>query len=175
MMEIKKISLILFVFLFYSCGTEWGKYGGYKLDYDSDTEYYIALDKIDTILKDYPYYNKGSFIKYHNNDNSIDTVFVGCGARIIEPFIDSENVSFDNHYILVLQKPLDIIFGKIDLKPYPHRENNPTLETIEKSTIIKYWIIDKAKDNIYGPFDRNDYIKKKHQLKIPKQLKLDVE
>ncbi len=171
----KRFSLFLIAIIFSSCEDKWGDYGGYRLDYSNKMEYYIILDKEDTILKDYPYYNKGCFLKYHDADNKVDTGFVSSGAKVIEAFVGEENVSYDSTYILVAQKPLDHIFGKIKLEPYPHRERKVSLDEIERCKYYKFWIINKLKNDVYGPFDRVDYLKKRIELKIPNELKLIVE
>lgn len=171
----KRFLLSFTIIILSACEDKWGNYGGYRLDYSSKMEYYIILDKEDTILQDYPYYNKGCFLKYHDAYNKVDSGFVSSGAKVIDAFIDEENVIYDSTYILVAQKPLDHIFGKIKLEPYPHRERELSLDEIERCKYYKFWIINKLKNDIYGPFDHTSYLMKKKELKIPNKLKLNVE
>jgi len=46
------------------------------------------------------------------------------------------------------------------------------MEVFEKSTYKQYWIIDKRTDDIYGPFKWDEYMKKRKELGVPKELKL---
>lgn len=173
--------VIILAWVLSSCETNWGKYGGYKIEYESAMEYYIVLDKIDTVLENYPYYNKGAFIKYYRNDSVIDTVFIsGDGmGMVIAPFVDADKTSFDKVFILIAQKPLENICECNDscLKNTYHNRNDlPTYEmckeALEKSTFYQYWIINKAKDAVYGPYNKEEYLQKHEELGVSKELQL---
>ncbi|MCE2989518.1 MAG: DUF3997 domain-containing protein [Nitrosomonadaceae bacterium] len=41
--------------------------------------------------------------------------------------------------------------------------------------ITKYWIIYKTNDSIYGPFDRQEYLQKREELGVPRELQLKEE
>ena len=99
----------------------WQNYGGFKMDYDSEFEHYIILDKKDTILKDYPYYNHGAILYFRINDVSTDTLFVSNGGTVIETYID--DVVFNDIFILVDQKPLE----KICTIDNPEDKNRPPI------------------------------------------------
>ncbi|MCD4747338.1 MAG: hypothetical protein K8R58_13650, partial [Bacteroidales bacterium] len=42
-MSMRYIFFLAIALIFFSCETDWGKYGGYAMDYDSALEYYIIL------------------------------------------------------------------------------------------------------------------------------------
>jgi hypothetical protein len=90
---------------------------------------------------------------------------------------------FDSTFIVILQKPLDSV---LECK----YENNETLsdckEAFEKSKLRQYWIINKKQksifnemsvkySNVYGPFNRQAYLNKLKEFKIPQNLVLKEE
>ena len=172
-------SLIFFTLILFSCESNWGKYGGYKIDYESELEYCIVLDKVDTVLKNYPYYNKGAFVKYYSNDNIFDTVFIGNGGTVIQSFVDHKNVYSDNKFIVLKQKPLKDICECNDsclVYKYLNKNAETTYEickdALDKSTIYQYWIIDKMKNTVYGPFKKEQYLQKRKELRVPNEIQL---
>lgn len=173
--------IIILACVIFSCETNWGKYGGFKIEFESAIEYYIVLDKIDTVLENYPYYNKGAFIKYYRNDSAIDTVFIGGDGMgmVIPSYVDATKTSFDSKFILIAQKPLDSICECNDscLKnTYPNWKVLPTYkmckEALEKSTYYQYWIINKTNNAVFGPYNKKVYLKKLGELGVPKELNL---
>ncbi len=149
------------------------------MEYDSALEYYIALDKIDTTLENYPYYNKGAFIKFYRTNSIIDTVFIGKDGEIIESFVDDDKVSFDETFILAAQKPLLKICecnrSYCATDSYD-RENTSGYQrckdALEKSNFYQYWIINKIQNAVYGPFSKEEFLQKQEELKVSKELKL---
>ncbi|MGY4538120.1 hypothetical protein ACVW0P_002540 [Mucilaginibacter sp. UYNi724] len=88
--------------------------------------------------------------------------------------------AFDSTFIVAVQKPMDSI-------PECRYKNNESLDdckiVFEESTFRQYWIINKTEkanfneksvkySNVYGPFNRYDFLKKLKQLKVPQNLKL---
>lgn len=170
----KKYNLMLLLIIICSCKTTPSDYGSYKFDFQSAMDHYIMFDKIDTVLQNYPYYNKGSFLYFHNPDSTVDTFFMGKGGYVIEPYVD--DVKFNNRFILVKQKPLDEICECNDScrsKKYPANRKTYELckQALQKSAFFQYWVIDKADDNIYGPFSLEMLYKQMYKLKIPENLK----
>lgn len=165
-----------------ACESNWGEYGGYKMDSDSAMDYYIVLDKIDTVLTDYPYYNKGSFITYYGKDVAPRTGFCGNGGRVIGSFVDDEMVAFDSTFILVGQKPLDSIC-ECNHKCMDERFSNvselPTYKicknALEASSYYQYWIINKSQNAVYGPYLRVDFLQMREELGVPDELKYPFE
>jgi len=91
--------------------------------------------------------------------------------------------AFDSTYILVSHRPWDVpnIAG---LKDMTYNQRN---EAFENSKFIQYWIINKKENsiynldsmsqtakysNVYGPFQKEEYIKKCMDLGVPKILKI---
>jgi len=170
--------IFLLVFIINSCILESSDLGGYQKTEDTELGQNIILSHSDTslyhIFKDSSKsLQKGSFIKYHKK-HQIDTLFIVKGSIVIESHIN--RVSYNNLFIIVDQKPLDSIFGKITNKEFtPHRKNKPkehkeALSKLNKSKIHKYWIINKRTDDIYGPYPKNVYLKKRRELNISEKL-----
>jgi len=165
-----------------SCETDRGNYDGYKIAYESKMEYYIVLDKTDTVLENYPFYKKGTFIKYYRNDSVIDTVFISDKGMIVAPFIDINKTLFDNTFILIVQKPLDSICECNDtclINTYQNSRNLPKYkmcyEALENSSFYQYWIINKLSNTVYGPYRKDEFLNKRRELGVPKELKFDFE
>lgn len=92
--------------------------------------------------------------------------------------------AFDSIFIIVSQRPWDSIPG---IKAMNYSESN---KAFEKSTFQQYWIINKKEkseysldtltklarySNVYGPFTKNEYLQKREELKINKELVLKEE
>ena len=89
--------------------------------------------------------------------------------------------AFDSTFIIASQRPLDSI---PNIWTMNYKEAN---EAFEKSTFRQYWIINKKEkseysydtlsklaqySNVYGPYKKDEYLNKRKELKIPKELKL---
>ena len=179
-----KFLYLTIILLLYSCETDWGNFGGYCLDYNEHdrTSRYLILDKgnirtaVDTekeMLK------KGILVKYYSNSSKVDTFLLCKEDIIIDSYI--EDFNFDNTFILVDQKPIDSIFGVTkeyfdkNHVPYLMRIKEPTKKALNESNFHQYWIINKLKDNIYGPFNKKEYYLKKRELGITDNLRLKFE
>lgn len=96
--------------------------------------------------------------------------------------------SVDSTYIIVKQKPVDLILKNTDNNlEYDLKKRD---ELFEKSAFRQYWIINKkdkgeysldtltqlAKySNVYGPYKKEEYLQKRKELGVPMKLKLDFE
>lgn len=93
------------------------------------------------------------------------------------------NYAFDSTFIIVSQRPWDVpdVPG---IKEMTYDKRN---EAFEKSAFRQYWIINKKEkgeysldtltqlakySNVYGPFQKQEYLQKREELGIPKELKL---
>jgi hypothetical protein len=173
----KYILITLFTLIINSCQTNWGKYGGYSMDYDSKLDYYIILDKVDTIIKNYPYKNEGAFIRYCNNKGVVENHFVSDGAVVINSYVDDDDVYFDNIHIILKQKPLEKIcecndscLSKKYSNPQKLKTYNMCQEALNNSDFYQYWIIDKTNDIIYGPLTKEEFNKRRNSIGISKNL-----
>ena len=92
---------------------------------------------------------------------------------------------FDSTFIVVSQRPWDIP-NVPGLKEMTYDKRN---EAFEKSTFIQYWIINKKEkcdysldtlsmrakySNVYGPYTKIDYFKKREKLNISNKLQLSI-
>lgn len=144
------ISVVLLSVLFSGCGRIISKYiklpdlgDGYQFTYDAI--YSLAIVNPDNII----------VIK----------------ATILE-------YAFDSTFIIVSQRSRDSIRNTT----MNYYEAN---DAFENSTFRQYWIINKKEksedtivngrlcySNIYGPFKKKDYLKKRIELNVPKELEL---
>jgi len=90
-------------------------------------------------------------------------------------------VAFDSKFIIASQRPIDSIpecTGKI-----PGMTKKKCREAFEKSTIVKYWIINKKEtmvfdenskkyNNAYGPFSIDQFKTKRIELGVSNNLQL---
>lgn len=89
----------------------------------------------------------------------------------------------DSVFIIIKQKPRDIIIDSIQIK-YPNASANTRNELYEESELYYYWIIDKRKDLIYdgnikkhtnaleGPFTYKEYWEKREEFQISDSLEI---
>ena len=94
--------------------------------------------------------------------------------------------AFDSIFIIASQRPWDVP-GVSGIKEMTYNQRN---ESFEKSTFRQYWIINKKErvdytldtltqlarySNVYGPFKKEEYLHKREELGVPKELKLKEE
>ena len=149
----KKVVLdIWFIMLLISCNSKYpiDLGNGYKLDYDANS-YSVILDSR--------------------------------GIGVISPSI--VNYCFDSAYIIAEQKPIDSILKCIYNNPeYDLKKRN---KLFEKSIFLQYWIINKKESgqysldtvshlshysNVHGTYNREEYLQKRQELSVPRELKL---
>jgi len=94
--------------------------------------------------------------------------------------------AYDSVFIIAKQKPYEIIYNRL-------RQENPNLRYDEKKRLYQeskeyyYWIINKKQENIwhydtvtqkgyhenvYGPFELEEYLQKRDELGVPDSLRL---
>lgn len=165
----KSYKFIVLLFFLSSCNQEWGEYDGYKIEYDNALDYYLSLNKVDTIIDDYTYYNKGAFIKYIRNDSVYKSVFVAEGGEVIKPYVDVDKLTYVNNHLLIAQKPLDSICECNlscfqDMPSYDEKSYKRCEIALKKSTFYQYWIIDNNINHVYGPLNEQDYNRLRNKL-----------
>ena len=87
--------------------------------------------------------------------------------------------TYDSTFILVSERPWDSI---PNIRTMNYKDAN---EAFNKSLFLQYWIINKKEkskyyldtihmkakySNVYGPFKKAEFIKKRHEFKIPNTL-----
>jgi len=110
------------------------------------------------------------------NSNSI----TDCNNTILIDYKILE-YEFDSTFIIVSQRPWDSI---ANIHKMTYKESN---KAFNNSTFRQYWIINKKEkcifsgdsirkntrySNVYGPFKWDEYMKKRKELGVPKELKL---
>ncbi len=148
----KAVLNIILIMILFSCNSKYpldlGK--GYKLVYDPNS-YFGIIDSRDIIVID---------------------------AHVIDYSVDST-------YIIAEQKPVDLILkNTYNNLEYDLKKRD---KLFEKSTFRQYWIINKIEkgeysldtltklakySNVYGPFQKQEYLQKREELGISKTLKL---
>jgi len=168
--------------MLFSCKSDWGNYGEYRLDYDSELEYYIVMNQTDEICTNpLGYSHKGAIVIFYGPEESVDTFCIDKGGIVIESFV--ADVAFDSLFILVDQKPLEKICEcniecleeVYNREPHTSTSFDFCKKGLEKSKIHDYWIIVKQPNKIYGPLSKHAYVKKKEELMVPKHLSLKSE
>lgn len=89
--------------------------------------------------------------------------------------------AFDSTFIIVSHRPWDSV---PNIKTISYKESN---KAFEKSLFRQYWIINKKEkseynvdilsklahySNVYGPFNKEKYLKKRQELGVPEELEL---
>ena len=64
------------------------------------------------------------------------------------------------------------IYRKISDEVKNHFNDHPFTEIMRGGDTLQYWTIQKKKDIIIGPLQKNDYYLKRIELNIPKNLQL---
>jgi len=170
---------MIFLLFFVSCNRSEYDYGGYAIQQDTEFGNSLILTYTDTTIKHFSndsaeIQQEGAFLNYHNNGD-VDTMFIWEGTIVVESHVS--NVKSDSNYIIIDQKPLDLIFGEIENKEFnPHRPNwpgntNEAEKMLKESRIHRYWIIKKGTKDIYGGYTREEFNLMFDKLKIPKELK----
>ncbi len=112
---------------------------------------------------------------------TLSIVNVNNNIVITETILD---YAFDSTFIIVSQRPWDTI---PNIKTMNYSESN---KAFEKSTFRQYWIVNKKEkseysldtltklarySNVYGPFKKGDYLRKREELNVPQKLVLKEE
>ena len=134
---------------------------------------------------------KGRFFYYHPNDDTVYSQFImesgaGYGTIISGHIVESV---MDRMYLLADRKPLDSVFGPLQTLICPFDSNstfrgrpkepltnlNDYNAMIEKALYHDYWIINLETSDVYGPLSIRDYLLKKDELGVSKEIKLSCE
>lgn len=179
----KYLYIFILAILISSCSLESSYFGeGYELSENPEYGENIVVNRADTTFfhtwgNGRKTLQKGVLVKFHYPQNKIDSSFIWEGAIVIPSFITE--VKFDSLFVIVYQKPLDEIWGGYftDNNNVYRRSNKPDKSTLaikklEESKIYYYWIIRKRTDDIYGPLNLAEYIIKREELGVPKDLQL---
>lgn len=89
--------------------------------------------------------------------------------KLIVP-IYVKSYDFNHQFIIASQISCDFI--NLTSEEIAHKFQNDYYDLCIKYGTIKYWIIDKKIDSVYGPMTKREYFKKRYELRIPKGLKL---
>lgn len=169
----------LFIFMYYQSLQY--NYGNFYMGKDDYFGYpTVNLCEWDTLDKSPDGYSPGRFFTDISFQGKISNSFGSGGTAVIYPYVlDAKS---DKEFLLVSQKPLDCL-NEYKKREYMESNNifnsHPNDYDIDKalrrSKKVQYWIIKKAKYEIYGPLSKSEYIQMKKKLKVPKELKLDFE
>lgn len=173
----KNIVIIIFIVFLFSCN----KHGSFVLQNCTEGGVELAVWHSDTTIKyiwpndsSYIRYPNGMFIIYHRHNN-IDTVFIWKEAPIINAHI--WNTKADDIYITVDQKPYDLIFGEISKKGsrlYRPSNTGKAERMLKESKIHRYWIINKNTNNVYGGYEKDEFLMMCDSLNVPHKLRFQM-
>lgn len=137
----------------------------------------IAILIILSSCSKYPDLGDGYKFDY-NGKYTLSIVDVNNNIVIPETIL---SYAFDSTFIIVSQRPWDSI---PNIKTMNYSES---IKAFEKSSFRQYWIINKKEkseysldslikcarySNVYGPFKKYDYLKKREELKVSQKLVL---
>jgi hypothetical protein len=71
-------------------------------------------------------------------------------------------------YIIVVQKPKDSIYNSKENLNYSEQMNK-----IYKSKFNQFWILKIKNDSLFGPFRKEEYLKKRQEIGVPENFKID--
>lgn len=71
-------------------------------------------------------------------------------------------------YIIVVQKPRDTIYKIKERLNY-----NEQMNKIYCSKYNQFWILKIKNDSLFGPFSKEEYLKKRQEIGVPKSFKID--
>jgi hypothetical protein len=80
-------------------------------------------------------------------------------------FNNVERFAFDSVFIIVEQKPRDLILEHVYLD-FDEQE-----KIFAESPLRHYWIINKSIDSLYGPYTLQEFEKKRLEINVPSNLK----
>jgi hypothetical protein len=138
-----------------------------------------------TSCSKFPDIGNGYQLDYNSmNDISIIKCLKEGDAPTIFIYGHILDYSFDSTFIIVAERPRDSVPECTGTMP--EMTKNKCDEAFEKSTFRQYWIIDKRQEsifdeykktysNVYGPFKKDDYLRKREELNVPQKLVLKEE
>lgn len=132
---------------------------------------------------------RGRFFHFHPNNDTVYTWFVsesGYGTIISGHIVESIE---DSVFLLADRKPLDSVFGLLQTLPCPFDSNSTYLgrpkepltnyndywRMINDSRYHDFWILNLKTSDVYGPLSFDQYLTKKEELGVSKDLKLKCE
>ena len=154
--------------------------------FHGDTESWVP-----SMNPNYQHLRRGRFFHYHPHDDTVYTKFVMESGpdygTIISGHID-ESVK-DSVFLLADRKPLDSIFGPLQTLPCPFDSNSTFLgrpkepltnyddywRMVKDSQYHDYWILNLKTSDVYGPLTFDQYLTKKEELRVSRNLKLKCE
>ena len=71
-------------------------------------------------------------------------------------------------FIIAIQKPSDSIYSYKEELRFPEM-----MDKIYKSNFVQFWILKIKNDSLYGPFKKNEYLKKRKEIGVPDNFKID--
>jgi len=83
----------------------------------------------------------------------------------------SGHILFYGHskeYIIVIQKPQDSIFNFNENLKY-----NEMMKKVFESNFNQFWILKVENDSLFGPFQKAEYLKKRTEIGIPDNIKIN--
>ena len=83
----------------------------------------------------------------------------------------SGHILFYGHsrdYIIAVQKPKDSIYSRNENLNY-----NEQMNKVYQSEFYQFWILKIKNDTLFGPFRKEEYLKKRKEIGVPENFKID--
>ena len=75
---------------------------------------------------------------------------------------------YSEDYIIVIEKPQDSIYNFSENLRY-----DDMMKKVFKSNFNQFWILKVKNDNLFGPFQKTEYLKKRKELGVPDNVKIN--
>lgn len=141
----------------------------------------IVLLGMITSCSEHKYPNLGDGYRFETLDCETLEIVNSDNTVLVDGII--LDYAFDSTFIIASQRPWDVpdVPGIKEMK-YDKRN-----EAFENSKFLQYWIINKKEkgeysldtltklakySNVYGPFQKQEYLQKREELGIPRELQL---
>ncbi len=135
-----------------------------------------ALMGCSDMVSDYP--DLGSGYKFFHEGKHGISIVNAQGSQMVGSTV--LEYDFDEVFIILSQRPWDSVPG---IRSMRYSESN---RAFENSEFRQYWIIDKIREstfdkakkgysNVYGPYSKMEYLERREELGVSKDLKLEID
>jgi hypothetical protein len=174
------VGLLMF-FLFFSCNNYKSEHNGYFLAEEPEYGHRLAVERHDTLFYRYVGSNnekrilqKGLILNYHLPDGTINKQYSWGEGSVVGGCIVRYGV--DDSFFIVEQKPLDDVFGQLkNISNTLTRNREPSTvfemeKMLNQCDCSKFWIVNIKTDDIYGPFNFEEFNHNKNKLGVSDKL-----
>lgn len=128
----------------------------------------IVIFLFNSCEKDWGKLGNGYYLEY----NAIDDLSLLGKNRNYLVYGPIIKYQYNFKYITIMEKPREKIYVMYNLDSMYDQENKRRYR-FDKINYFNYWIIDKQLDSVFGPYQKNEFLVKFNELKLPDSLKVE--